>query len=119
MGRSAGGTSHPEGRGTTGEMTGLTRLRSPRTWSLRTRLLVSQVILLALVCAGVGFGTIIALQHFLTDQLDERLAETGRRIVGFQEMHFAGRRLLVIRRQSTEGSLIIAHSTIVNFRRRM
>jgi two-component system, OmpR family, sensor kinase len=66
-------------------MTGLTRLRSPRTWSLRTRLLVSQVILLALVCAGVGVGTIVALQHFLTNQLDERLAETGRRSAGLFE----------------------------------
>src|SRR6478735_6978184 len=63
----------------------LTRLRSPRTWSLRTRLLVSQIILLALVCAGIGVGTIVALQHFLTDQLDGRLAETGRRSAGLFE----------------------------------
>ena len=62
-----------------------TRLRSPRTWSLRTRLLVSQILLLALVCAGIGVGTIIALQHFLTNQLDDRLAETGRRSAGLFE----------------------------------
>jgi two-component system, OmpR family, sensor kinase len=57
----------------------VTRLRSPRTWSLRTRLLVSQVVLLALVCAAVGVGTLLALQSFLTHQLDDRLAETARR----------------------------------------
>jgi len=57
----------------------VTRLRSPRTWSLRTRLLVSQVVLLALVCAAVGVGTLLALQSFLTHQLDDRLTETVRR----------------------------------------
>ena len=61
------------------------RWRSPRTWTLRTRLLVSQILLLALVCAGIGVGTIVALQHFLTTQLDERLAETGRRSAGLFE----------------------------------
>jgi two-component system OmpR family sensor kinase len=66
-------------------LTKLARLRSPRTWSLRTRLLVSQILLLALVCAGIGVGTIIALQHFLTNQLDDRLAETGRRSAGLFE----------------------------------
>jgi two-component system OmpR family sensor kinase len=68
------------------ESVGRTRLRSPRTWSLRTRLLVSQIILLALVCAGIGVGTIIALQHFLINQLDDRLAETGRRSAGLFEL---------------------------------
>lgn len=63
----------------------LTRIRSPRAWSLRTRLLVSQVILLALVCAAIGVGTALSLQHFLTNQLDDRLAETGRRSAGLFE----------------------------------
>jgi two-component system OmpR family sensor kinase len=58
------------------------RLRSPRSWSLRARLLASQIVLLALVCAAIGVGTEIALQRFLMDQLDDRLAETGRRSVG-------------------------------------
>jgi two-component system OmpR family sensor kinase len=53
---------------------------------LRTRLLVSQILLLALVCAGIGVGTVIALQHFLTNQLDVRLAETGRRSAGLFEI---------------------------------
>jgi two-component system OmpR family sensor kinase len=64
---------------------GRSRFRSPRTWSLRARLLASQIILLALVCAAIGVGTEFALQRFLTNQLDERLAETGRRSVGLFE----------------------------------
>jgi two-component system OmpR family sensor kinase len=64
---------------------GRSRFRSPRTWSLRTRLLASQIVLLALVCAAIGVGTEFALQRFLTNQLDERLAETGRRSVGLFE----------------------------------
>src|SRR6476620_2049396 len=61
---------------------GRSRIRSPRTWSLRARLLASQIVLLALVCAAIGVGTELALQHFLMNQLDDRLAETGRRSVG-------------------------------------
>ncbi|KUI04500.1 HAMP domain-containing sensor histidine kinase [Mycobacterium sp. IS-3022] len=61
------------------------RIRSPRTWSLRARLLASQIVLLALVCAAVGIGTELALQHFLMKQLDERVVETGRRSSGLFE----------------------------------
>jgi two-component system OmpR family sensor kinase len=61
------------------------RLRSPRSWSLRARLLASQIILLALVCAAIGVATALALQSFLMDQLDDRLAETGRRSTGLFE----------------------------------
>jgi two-component system OmpR family sensor kinase len=57
----------------------LTRIWSPRTWSLRARLLVTQVILLAVVCAGIGIATEFALQRFLTHQLDQQLIEAGRR----------------------------------------
>jgi two-component system, OmpR family, sensor kinase len=57
----------------------LTRIRSPRTWSLRARLLATQVALLALVCGAIGVGTELALQRFLTNQLDNQLAEAGRR----------------------------------------
>jgi two-component system OmpR family sensor kinase len=46
---------------------------------LRARLLASQIILLALVCAAIGVGTEFALQRFLMNQLDDRLFETGRR----------------------------------------
>ncbi|OBF95072.1 two-component sensor histidine kinase [Mycobacterium sp. 852002-51152_SCH6134967] len=62
-----------------------TRIRWPRTWSLRARLLASQIVLLALVCASVGMGTVLALQHFLVNQLDGRLAETTRRSAGLFE----------------------------------
>src|SRR5262245_27685276 len=61
------------------------RFRSPRSWSLRARLLASQIVLLALVCAAIGVGTEFALQHFLMNQLDDRLAETGHRSVGLFE----------------------------------
>ena len=57
----------------------LTQIRSPRTWSLRTRLLVTQVALLAVVCAGIGIATEFALQRFLMHQLDQQLIEAGRR----------------------------------------
>src|ERR1700754_2612971 len=57
----------------------LTRIRSPRTWSLRARLLVTQVALLAVVCAGIGIATEFALQRFLMHQLDQQLIEAGRR----------------------------------------
>lgn len=64
------------------EPPGRSRLRSPRTWSLRGRLLATQIVLLALVCAAIGLGTEIALQRFLINQLDTQLAETGRRSAG-------------------------------------
>jgi two-component system OmpR family sensor kinase len=60
-------------------------LRSLRAWSLRARLLASQIVLLALVCAAIGVGTELALQRFLMNQLDDRLAETGRRSTGLFE----------------------------------
>jgi two-component system OmpR family sensor kinase len=56
-----------------------TKFWSPRSWSLRLRLLVTQVVLLAVVCAAVGVGTEFALQRFLTHQLDDQLLEAGRR----------------------------------------
>jgi two-component system OmpR family sensor kinase len=46
---------------------------------LRVRLLVTQVVLLALVCAGIGIATELALQRFLTHQLDTQLLDAGRR----------------------------------------
>src|ERR1700759_2594103 len=61
------------------------RFRSPRSWSLRARLLATQIVLLALVCAAIGVCTELALQRFLMNQLDDRLAETGPRSVGLFE----------------------------------
>src|SRR3954471_10520394 len=57
----------------------LSRIRSPRSWSLRARLLVTQVALLAVVCALIGVATEFALQRFLIHQLDQQVIEAGRR----------------------------------------
>jgi two-component system, OmpR family, sensor kinase len=57
----------------------LTHFRSPRAWSLRTRLLITQVALLAVVCAVIGVATEFALQRFLMHQLDQQVVEAGRR----------------------------------------
>src|SRR3954468_10592477 len=62
------------------------RIRSPRSWSLRARLLVTQVILLAVVCAGIGVATEFALQRFLMHQLDQQLIEAGRRSAAIFEL---------------------------------
>jgi two-component system, OmpR family, sensor kinase len=63
-----------------------TRFWSPRTWSLRVRLLVTQVVLLATVCAGIGFATEFALQRVLLYQLDNQLLEAGRRSTAIFDM---------------------------------
>ena len=57
----------------------LRRLRSPRAWSLRARLLVTLVSLLAVVCVGIGVGTEFALHRFLMGQLDEQVIDAGHR----------------------------------------
>ncbi|HEX2283300.1 MAG TPA: ATP-binding protein [Mycobacterium sp.] len=64
----------------------VSRIRSPRTWSLRTRLLVSQVALLAAVCLCIGVATEFALQRFLMHQLDQQVHEAGRRSVAIFDM---------------------------------
>jgi two-component system, OmpR family, sensor kinase len=51
----------------------------PSTWSLRARLLVGQILLLALVCIGVGIGTELALSQYLVHQLDGQLVDAARR----------------------------------------
>ena len=55
------------------------RILAPRTWSLRVRLLVTQVVLLAVVCASIGVATEFALERFLMRQLDQQLVEAGKR----------------------------------------
>jgi two-component system, OmpR family, sensor kinase len=70
-----------------GEPTGSrTRIWSPRTWSLRLRLLATQVVLLAVVCASIGIATEFALQRFLVRQLDQQLVEAGRRSAAIFEL---------------------------------
>lgn len=63
-----------------------TRVRAPRTWSLRVRLLVTLVALLAVVCAVIGVATEVALHRFLMQQLDTQLVEAGRRSAAIYEL---------------------------------
>ncbi|HWF30514.1 MAG TPA: HAMP domain-containing sensor histidine kinase [Mycobacterium sp.] len=53
--------------------------KARRAWSLRLRLLVGQVVVLALVCIGITAATEIALNHHLVKQLDGQLAGTSYR----------------------------------------
>jgi len=53
-------------------------LRS-RTWSLRARLLIGQVLLLAAVCVGIAGATELALYQYLVGQLDAQLLEAANR----------------------------------------
>ncbi|MGV9567346.1 HAMP domain-containing sensor histidine kinase [Streptomyces sp. NPDC003480] len=56
------------------------RARQPRT--LRTRLVVSAVTLIAVVCAVIGTVTTIALSQHLNKQKDAQVADVGRRVAG-------------------------------------
>lgn len=62
------------------------RILAPRTWSLRLRLLLTQVVLLALVCASIGLATEFALDRFMMRQLDNQLVEAGKRSVAISEL---------------------------------
>ncbi|WP_264055588.1 sensor histidine kinase [Mycobacterium nebraskense] len=48
-----------------------------RAWSLRLRLLVGQIVVLAIVCVGITVVTELALNHHLVKQLDGQLAGTS------------------------------------------
>ena len=48
-------------------------------WSLRTRLLVGQILLLTAVCVGIGAVTEVALYRYLVRQLDTQLQDASRR----------------------------------------
>ncbi|MEU6310255.1 ATP-binding protein [Streptomyces sp. NPDC047014] len=52
---------------------GKRRPRARRRWSLRTRLVVSAVALIAVVGAAIGTVTTLALRSYLVDQADEQL----------------------------------------------
>ncbi|MHC5902753.1 ATP-binding protein [Streptomyces sp. S6] len=56
------------------------RPRKPRT--LRTRLVVASVTLIAVVCAVIGTVTTLALRQHLYDQLDGQLGEVAARAAG-------------------------------------
>src|SRR3984885_1955746 len=53
--------------------------RTRRVWSLRLRLLVGQVVVLALVCIGITAATELSLNHHLVRQLDGQLGGTSHR----------------------------------------
>ena len=53
--------------------------RTRRAWSLRLRLLVGQIVVLAIVCVGISAATELALRHHLLTQLDGQLAGTSYR----------------------------------------
>ncbi|MFH5208271.1 sensor histidine kinase [Antrihabitans spumae] len=61
------------------------RLADPRAWSLRARLLVGQVALLAVVCVIIAGATTFALQQFLMHQLDGQLTDAGHRSAAIDE----------------------------------
>ncbi|RKT53947.1 sensor histidine kinase [Saccharothrix australiensis] len=52
----------------------------PERWSLRTRLVVEQVVLIAVVCAGIGVISVVALRDFLVERLDQQLYESAARV---------------------------------------
>ena len=51
----------------------------PSTWSLRTRVLSGQVLLLLLVCLGIGTATELALRSYLYHQLDGQVRDVAAR----------------------------------------
>ncbi|GAA2541594.1 MULTISPECIES: HAMP domain-containing sensor histidine kinase [Streptomyces] len=57
--------------------------RRPQT--LRTRLVVASVVLIAVVCAVIGTVTTLALRSHLYDQLDGRVGEVAKRAAGGPE----------------------------------
>lgn len=76
------------------------RGRQPRT--LRTRLVVSAVTLIAVVCAVIGTVTTFALRSHLYDQLDGKLRETAGRAAGPLKLG-AGIRTALLRTREMPG----------------
>ncbi|MEU1801764.1 HAMP domain-containing sensor histidine kinase [Streptomyces sp. NPDC019937] len=64
--------AHPSPRGRKN-----TRAAARRPWSLRTRLVVSAVSLIAVVCAVIGTVTTIALKSYLEGQVDNNLRSSA------------------------------------------
>jgi two-component system, OmpR family, sensor kinase len=52
-----------------------------QAWSLRFRLLVGQVVVLAIVCIGIGAATELSLYRYLVAQLDTQLRDASQRSV--------------------------------------
>jgi two-component system, OmpR family, sensor kinase len=79
VGGGVGGAGSAEGAGGAGGAR--TRRRRP-SWSLRRRLVVSCVVLVAAVCSVIGAVTIFALHDFLYGQLDAKVHDTAVRAAG-------------------------------------
>lgn len=62
----------------------MTRRRRPRPRTLRTRLVVASVALIAVVCAVIGTVTTVALRSHLYEQLDGQVHEVAIRVSGFK-----------------------------------
>ncbi|MFJ8428090.1 sensor histidine kinase [Streptomyces sp. NPDC094021] len=69
------------GRAASGGRTGPVGLlaRLPRFRTLRARITFGLVVLLAVSCAAVGVAAVVELNGFLTQRLDEQLAQVGTR----------------------------------------
>lgn len=63
--------------------------RLPRPRTLRARLTVGLVVLLAVSCAAVGLAAVVELNGFLTQRLDEQLTQAGTRFP--ESLEHAGR----------------------------
>ncbi|MGU3497274.1 sensor histidine kinase [Mycobacterium sp. C31M] len=64
----------------------MSRVFTPRAWSLGTRLVVSVVTLLAVLCLTIGVVSEFALQRFLMSQLDSQVVEAVNRSAGIMEL---------------------------------
>lgn len=64
----------------------MSRILTPRAWSLGTRLVVSVVTLLAVLCVTIGVVSEFALQRFLMRQLDSQVVEAVNRSAGIMEL---------------------------------
>lgn len=52
-----------------------------RAWHLRTKLVVATLVLLTLICAGIGVVSHVAMNAYLTSELDGGLAAAAERVV--------------------------------------
>ena len=58
------------------------RLRHPSTWTLRSKLVASTVALFIAITLATGVTTILALNTFLTNQLDAQVTASAGRAAG-------------------------------------
>jgi two-component system OmpR family sensor kinase len=63
------------------------RRRGPAGWSLRTRLLVAVVVLVAAVCAVIGVATTLAVYHLQVGRLDAQLYPAANRTRQYGDPH--------------------------------